>query len=68
MLVEHSPTMFCLPVGHGEAAWYDNVVGGGEPGPPITATTAGIGAACSIYLVGSDVYKIQKRLKKIYIC
>ena len=37
--------MFCLPVGRGEAAWYDDVVGGGEPGRPIAATTAGIGAA-----------------------
>ena len=35
-----SPTVFCLPVGRGEAAWYDDVVGGGEPGPPIAATTA----------------------------
>ena len=42
--------MFCLPVGRGEAAWYDDVVGGGEPGPPITATTAAIGLAHSIYL------------------
>ena len=37
--------MFCLPVGRGEAAWYDDVVGGVEPGRPIAATTAGIGAA-----------------------
>ena len=38
-----SPTVFCLPVGRGEAAWYDDVVGGGEPGPPIAATTAATG-------------------------
>ena len=48
MLVEHSPTVSCLPVGRGEAAWYDDVVGGGgEPGPPIAATTAAIGTTCS---------------------
>ena len=35
-----SPTVFRLPVGRGEAAWYDDVVGGGEPGPPIAPTTA----------------------------
>ena len=35
--------MSCLPVGRGEAAWYDDVVGGGEPGPPIAATTAATG-------------------------
>ena len=38
-----SPTVFCLPIGRGEAAWYDDVVGGGEPGPPIAATTAATG-------------------------
>ena len=44
MFVEHSPTVSCLPVGRGEAAWYDDdVVGGGEPGPPIAATTAATG-------------------------
>ena len=44
MFVEQSPTVSCLPVGRGEAAWYDDdVVGGGEPGPPIAATTAATG-------------------------
>ena len=55
-----SPTVFRLPVGHGEAAWYDDVLGGGEPGPPIAPTTAATGTAHSSYLIDLDSREIQK--------